>query len=433
MKILFIVESFFPDRYGGTEIYVLNLCHYFKRNNWNVNVLITTSNDQENYTYDGIPIHTFSIPKTADAKELNGLQPPRGIENFIEKLESLKPDVVHFHSLGRAINGYHLMRAKELGYKIVFTPHLGNLFCIKGNLLLYEKYNCNGRVDTTRCMTCLLKSKGHHPIFSTLASLSISVFSENHTLKKRLPPALLQAKHRKEELYRINSNADLIFSIAPWIQRAFEENNIKDSVLIPQGISPIFFENSAAEKMNPKITSLNFIFVGRMHPFKGFHLLTEAWDQLSYNHKHKLHIITSPSGDEDTYFETYKNWAANNRFVIWNENLSQAEVANYLNKIDILILPSLSNEVAPLVILEAATRNIPVVTSDYIAMKDMVIHEKNGLVFKNGDSKALYDCLIRLTTDEKLLFNLTQNMAKPHSMDEIGAIVKRHVERILIA
>jgi glycosyltransferase involved in cell wall biosynthesis len=433
LKIVFIIESFFPHRCGGTEVYVLNLCHYFKKNNWEVNVLITTSSDQKDYLHDGISIHTFSIPLKPNARELNGLQPPRGIDNFVKKLQSIQPQVVHFHSLGRAINGYHLKQAKDLGYKTIFTPHLGNLFCIKGNMRLYEQHNCDGRVDTKRCMTCLLHKKGHHPILSRFAGSGIGTLSEINFLKKQLPPAWQQAKHRKEELCRIEKYADLIFSIAPWIQQAFKQNGIMKSVLIPQGISPVFFVNHNTTKQTSNITSLNFIFVGRMHPFKGFHLLVDAWDQLKDNHDHKLHIITSPSGDENEYFNTYKNWAINNKSVTWNENLSQSEVANYLNKIDVLVLPSISNEVAPLVILEAATRNIPVITSDYIAMKDMVIHEKNGLIFENGDSKSLHHSLRRLEIDEKLLSRLKQNIPVSYSMDDVGTIIKQHIEQILIA
>lgn len=433
MKILFILESFFPHRCGGTEVYVLNLCHFFKKNDWDVNVLITTSSDQTDYIYDGIAIHTFSIPLKPNARELNGLQAPRGINNFTKKLESIQPQVVHFHSLGRAINGYHLKQAKDLGYKTVFTPHLGNLFCIKGNMRLYEQHNCDGRVDTKRCTTCLLQSKGHQPLFSKFTGFGIGALSAINVLKKQLPPAWLQAKHRKEELHRIERYADLIFSIAPWIQQAFKQNGIMNSVLIPQGISPVFFENYITEKKSPSITRLNFIFVGRMHPFKGFHLLVEAWNQLEDNQHHRLHIVTSPSGDENEYFETHRQWAESKKSVIWNENLSQYEVANYLNKIDVLVLPSISNEVAPLVILEAATRNIPVITSDYIAMKDMVIHEENGLIFKNGNSNELYDCLQRFTTDGQLLSRLKQNIPKSHSMDEIGAIIKQHIQKTVMA
>ncbi|TXE09281.1 glycosyltransferase [Gelidibacter salicanalis] len=51
---------------------------------------------------------------------------------------------------------------------------------------------------------------------------------------------------------------------------------------------------------------------------------------------------------------------------------------------DVLILPSVA-EVAPLVILEAATRHIPVIASDYLAMKDMIEPNINGLLFENGN------------------------------------------------
>ncbi|WP_262713414.1 glycosyltransferase [Gelidibacter salicanalis] len=59
-------------------------------------------------------------------------------------------------------------------------------------------------------------------------------------------------------------------------------------------------------------------------------------------------------------------------------------MAVYLDQMDVLILPSVA-EVAPLVILEAATRHIPVIASDYLAMKDMIEPNINGLLFENGN------------------------------------------------
>ena len=123
MKILFTLESFFPSHRAGTEVYVLNLCKYFKTKGYDVSVLITSSEGLEDYFFEGIPIYVFDIPKNAVSEELNGLIPPRGIEAFKVKLIELKPDILHFHSFGRAINSFHLKIAKELGLK-PFSPHI---------------------------------------------------------------------------------------------------------------------------------------------------------------------------------------------------------------------------------------------------------------------------------------------------------------------
>lgn len=109
-SILFTLESFFPYNRAGTEVYVLNLCRYFQNRNWHVEVLIATTEHHKDYYYEGIPVRTFAIPKMPNSKELNGIIQPQGIEGFIERVIEINPDIVHFHSFGRAINGYHLKK-----------------------------------------------------------------------------------------------------------------------------------------------------------------------------------------------------------------------------------------------------------------------------------------------------------------------------------
>ncbi|MDC1505574.1 glycosyltransferase family 4 protein [Winogradskyella sp.] len=423
-SICFALESFFPSQRAGTEVYVLNLCHYFKSNGWEVQVLIATTEEQHHYTYEGIPVYTFAVPKKATAQELNGIKPPRGIEAFKERLIALQPHWVHFHSIGRAINSYHIELAKSLGFKTAFTPHLGGTFCIKGNLRIYNKENCNGQVLENRCMSCVLQAKGLSTPIAKLLGVGISGLTHLNPVKTKLPPALFQAQHRKAELQRIKNHTDVIFAIAPWIQNVFFSNGFKNSILLPQGISPLFFKKDTRQH-KPIQYPVQLVFVGRMHSSKGFHLLTQAWDALDLKgNRAQLHVITNPSGGETAYFEEHKYWAQQHNDVIWNEGFSQEQVANYFNDMDVLILPSISNEVAPLVILEAATRKIPTLASDYIAMKDSIQHGKDGWLFENGNAAALQNLMEDLITTPQKIIEVAANIKSPHSMDEVAAIVE---------
>jgi len=420
-KICFVLEGFFPTNRAGTEVYVLNLCQFLKRNGWDIHVLISTCSGQEDYAFEGIPVHTFSIPLKPDVKELNGLIPPHGIEGFIQRVNEINPDFVHFHSFGRAINGFHLEAVKKLGIKTVYTPHLGGIFCIKGNLMLFESTPCNAKVIESRCIACFVQSQGKPVTTSKIIGSSISFLTK--IVKDRLPSPWYLACHRKAELLRLKLNADLIFSIAPWIQKAFDINGIQNTILIPQGISPLFLEKKEFE-FKPIQNPIHFAFIGRMHPSKGFHLLSKAWDYLSKNEA-ILHVITNPSGEEFDYFEKYKEWAKKKKNVIWNEGFSQQEVLAYISEIDVLVLPSISNEVAPLVILEAASRSIPTIGSDYVAIQDMIEHNNNGLLFSNGNWKGLKLELERIINEDGLLNNLRLNIKTPYSMNQVSQLIEK--------
>ncbi|MFT4802874.1 MAG: glycosyltransferase involved in cell wall biosynthesis [Psychroserpens sp.] len=426
-KIIFVLESFFPTHRAGTEVYVLNLCSYFKLKGWVVQVLVATTQKQKDYVFQDIPVFTFPVPVQATPQELNGLVVPRGIEEFTEVLEAIQPGWVHFHSFGRAINTFHFQRAKELGFKTAFTPHLGGNFCIKGNLRLFEQHNCDGKVDENRCTACFIHSKGINISLSKVVGKGIVMLTKQNPLKKALPPAWFQANHRKQELRRIAQYTDVIFSIAPWIQKAFQANGIENSIYLPQGISPLFFLGERNQH-KPIQKTIHFLFLGRMHPIKGFHFLKQAWEELEGNQYIRLHILTNPSGDEMGYFGTQKSWAVKQANITWKEGFSQQEVADYLNDMDVLVLPSIS-EVAPLVILEAATRKIPTIASDYIAMKESVVHDVNGWLFENGNTAALKILLQEIIDHPEKIMKVSQNISKPYCINQVATIIE---ERLLL-
>ncbi|MBR8535736.1 glycosyltransferase [Carboxylicivirga sediminis] len=421
-KLLFSLESFFPSHRAGTEVYVLNLCHYFKQRGWDVGVLIATSKKLADYHYEDIPVYTFDIPERANAQELNGLIPPRGIEHFTLRIRELQPDIVHFHSFGRAINSFHLEVVKELGIKTAFTPHLGSFFCIKGDVRLFGHSNCDARVDKRRCMSCFLKGKGHSKLTAQLLSSSITQIIKLKALKNHVPATLFLAQHRQQEIERVNQYADIVFSIAPWIQTAFEINGITKAQLIPQGISPVFITSSTIKQFNDSIKKIHFAFIGRMHPIKGFHLLMQAFSNINPE-KACLHVITIKDRNESEYYTKAVNWAKGRTNVIWNENLAPHQIKDYYSKIDCLIQPSV-NEVSPLVSLESLSQKTPILCSNISAFKEQIKEFGGGLLFDKGCHASLAERMNELIKSKTLLRQLSKNIKKPCSMMEVAAIIE---------
>lgn len=425
-KILFALESFFPTYRAGTEVYVLNLCNYFLSKNWEVGVLISTTKEEPDYSYDGIQVYTFKVPIKATVRQLNGLDLPDGIEEFKLRLSQINPTWVHFHSLARAINGFHVAAAKNMGYKVALTPHLSEQFCLKGNMRLFNEKNCDGHVITSRCISCSLQDKGYAKPIAKILGKTVDIATSIEFLKSRLPPAYNQAKHRKAELLRIKKNVDIVFAIAPWIKKAFLLNDVTNVQLIPQGISSIFFKNNTIKDHNKSQTNiLNFVYIGRIHPIKGFHVLKEAWELLDQKDI-CLHVLTNPTGLENEYYDSLKNWGIKKNNVQWVEGSTQEDVANYLNNMQVLLLPSLA-EVAPLVILEAATRQIPVITSDYIAMKDIIQNGVNGWLFENGNAQSLATQLNNIINDPNKIKICSDQISMPISLKDVGKIVEHHL------
>jgi len=410
-KILFALEGFFPEHRAGTEIYVLNLCRYLIEKEWEVAVLISAFIEKK-YVFEGIPVFTFAIPENPDVRELNGLIEPHGLQGFLKKVLEINPSIIHFHSFGRAINSFHLQKVKELGYKAVFTAHLGSLFCVKGSYLLFNKEICNGKVQLNRCMACYLHDKGYSKSKSYAASYLINILFKTQ-LKRLLPPSWNLIICRQSELERLSIYADTIIAIAPWIKKVFSQNGIQKVALVEQGIQII----GQQSVVNTQHIGYNLIFVGRLNQLKGLQLLLQALVNLPRQifHLTIIGIINEPEFREVLYEKAH---SLGN--VTWLENLNRLQVLDEIAKADVLVLPSISNEMAPLVILEAFDCGKPVIGSTYPAIADIVTDGFNGLLFENNNSQSLQNVLQRLIDEPDLLVHLQKNVIAPRNFKEVG-------------
>jgi glycosyltransferase involved in cell wall biosynthesis len=86
----------------------------------------------------------------------------------------------------------------------------------------------------------------------------------------------------------------------------------------------------------------------------------------------------------------------------------------------VVVIPSLV-ETYSLVAREALSAGVPVVSSDGGALPEIVVHERNGLLFRSGDVHALTAALQRLVDDRALLARLAAARTAIPDIDEDAA------------
>ena len=261
-------------------------------------------------------------------------------------------------------------------------------------------------------MVNILHDKGHSKNKSYAASYLINILFKT-PLKRLLPSSWNLIIHRKSELKRLSIFADSIIAIAPWIKKVLNQNEIKNIALVKQGIQL----NSQQKMTNSQHDVLNLIFVGRLHHTKGIHLLLQALENLP---KQFFHLSIIGIINEPLFREVLYNKAITMVNVTWKENLNHLQVIDEITKADVLVLPSISNEMAPLVILEAFECGKPVIGSTYPAIADMVTDGFNGLLFENNNVKSLTQCLQRLLDEPDLLPRLQSNIQPPRSFEDVA-------------
>jgi glycosyltransferase involved in cell wall biosynthesis len=93
------------------------------------------------------------------------------------------------------------------------------------------------------------------------------------------------------------------------------------------------------------------------------------------------------------------------------------QIAEVLDGMDALVVPSLWHENMPLVSLSAQAAACPLIASDIGGLSDVVVHETNGLLFEPGSSVALAQLIMRVLTEKDLLSRLSSQAVHPLDME----------------
>ena len=101
------------------------------------------------------------------------------------------------------------------------------------------------------------------------------------------------------------------------------------------------------------------------------------------------------------------------------------QLGDVLGEIDVLVVPSLWFENAPLVIQSAYAAGIPVVGTNVAGIAELVRDGKNGLLFPRGDEQGLAACMKRFIDEPRLLAELRDNIEPVKTIEDNGAELEK--------
>jgi glycosyltransferase involved in cell wall biosynthesis len=151
---------------------------------------------------------------------------------------------------------------------------------------------------------------------------------------------------------------------------------------IHTGVDTEFFSPQSREgsrkKLGLSFTSTLFLFVGRLHPWKGIGEVVEVARLCP-----DIGFVFVGPGPVPVH-------PANCSFV---GTKTPKEVRDWLNAADCLVLPT-HTEAVPTSVMEAFACGLPAVTTDVGGCPEIVEHGKNGLIVPVRDVKALKDAVM---------------------------------------
>ncbi len=427
MKIIFCLNHFLPQQVAGTEIYTSSLIRELQTHKTECLVLIPNYGETQDKTYwiDGIRVIQYAEPSVIDRSLNMGRRPPEGLDSYLRILQSEQPDVIHFQEVagGNGMTMFHLKAAKSTGAKLIITFHLAGYSCRTGDLMFRQKELCNGLIDEERCMVCYLQHRGYEKIGAPLAAVSGMLYKagvNTSFMSNRVGTSLsfpFIINDLRKTLHEIATICDKVVLLTRWYYDILLKNGIAAEKLeiITQGLP---LKDTAVEdprSVNDK--PLRLIFIGRISPLKGLHLLIDAMKLIDCR-RVSLHIYGSSTDQQ--YEKQCKISSVSMPNIKWMGQLGQVDVIPTIQRYHALVLPSTFSEMSPLVIQEAFAAGIPVIASNTYGNAEQVTDGLNGLLFAFNDAEALSQSILQLADKPDLLSRLRKGIDIPKSFGQIG-------------
>lgn len=349
---------------------------------------------------------------------------------FGEILDDFRPDVVHaahllYHSIGYAAI------CEELDLPFFMTLFDFWLMCPRFGQRRYLDGSLCATIEPERCARCMAGFK--HRATSTerhvgraLAGLRGAIGVDLAPLAKRvaggsaaprpsapfvepeLDPLWLVALAERERAIREELVPRVAGFVAPshFLESEFLAWGLpaERTHFLRTGIDLAPFERPVQKHDHDGVS---FGFIGTIVPHKGPDVFVEAFeclDPLLQADCFSRFHVWGPGDHAPDYAadlerrvhehsETYGN-------ATWWGRLERGDLHAALARIDVLVVPSLWYENAPLVILEALASKTPVIVSDLGGMAELALESGMGLTFTAGDVGALIELMESLIQDE---------------------------------
>lgn len=373
---------------------------------------------------------------------------------FLQFLEINRPEVVHFHSL-IGLCGSLLEVAKGLNVSTVVSLHNYWFICPRSDFLRHSESDyalCPGPEAEHHCaaciipldptahrkvlmrhrLKCLIKRSGHIKRF--IQKRQMDFFRRAHRylrIRENTPrwPANRQPSWEEIVGYRYREkflkdqlleNADLIIAVSRAVKQRFAEHGIpkRKIKVLHSGIKQAEALESFARRSRARVGSpLTFAFFGPVLPYKGVHVLIDAFNRLPTG---SARLLIFGTGDARYILRLMKKA---NRFVEFKgafRNLTQI-----FPHFDVAVVPPIWHDNAPLVVLEALAARKPIIGARIGGIPDFVTDGNNGFLFEAGDAADLAGKMRSLIDSPESVERLKENIRTPKSMSQHAAELER--------
>ncbi len=433
MRILHVVHAFPPEQSAGAELYTRAIA---RRQAALHDVAIFTAE-----TLSGAPDGTVverrdgdvlvaSVANRRAAASLERAWNRPDLEAaFGRFVGAWRPDVVHFQHLMNHSAGYPGL-ARSHGAATVMTLHDFWMVCgRRGQMLRAGGARCDHAVPE-ECAACLsaepagrsaAEARAGRAIEGVRRITGIDLLPLARRLRlgfrrpgRAVSPGDLAGRVRA--MGRVAGSVQLFTSPSRFLMDVFIRHGFPADRIVwsPNGIETGDFEPGT----RPPGARLRVGFVGTLAEPKGLHVLVEA-ARLLPSGGFEFHV----HGDDRVRSEyaAAMRRRARGLPVTFHGAFAPGEAGRIYAGLDVLVVPSIWFENAPLTVLQAFAAAVPPLASRLGGLREMIRDGDDGLLFETGDAADLARTLERCRRDSDLLPRLAAARPQVRSVEEDAA------------
>ena len=443
MRIVQLVNGLPPEALGGTETYAAALAKELARQGHAVSVFSRCARPQQpEYELQTTTVENVEITHINNTLRKNSTfaetyRNDAIAARFGALLDRFVPDIVHVQHL-MYLSTTCVHEAVRRAIPVVMTLHDYWLICQRGRFLKPDLSVCPGQTDTG-CAQCF--SHVLDPRLSRLHGL-LKPLLKNSWLRTRLrrlnaarvvsrsvsPAAQDQVRARMTHVRELCESVALFLAPSRFLRQQFVAFGVPEEQIVFHECGLQTTHLRVAEK-SPQKGRLTFGYIGVVDPVKGVDLLVNAFQTLPHA---DLHIY----GGEAAYApypneRRFRSQLANSPHIRYMGRYDNRELGRILAGIDVVVVPSIWYENAPLVIREAFLARTPVITADFGGMREWVRDGVDGLLFQARDVADLRRQIARCITEPDLVPRLSQAFPAVRSIAEDAALLAQHYRRLV--
>lgn len=420
MHILKIIHGYPPNYNAGSEVYSQSICNELSKHH-RVSVFTREENPyspdftvRHEIANDNLNFYFVNNPQGKDGYRHKQLD-----DNFAKLISDIKPDIAHIGHLNHLSTGL-VDELNKQKIPIVFTLHDFWLMCPRGQFLtrsIGKEHNfqlCSGQQDHKCASDC-------YRVY----------FSGNEQDEEQDIENWSHWTHQRMiETKAIIDKVDLFIAPSNYLRNRFitdfgvSENKI---IFLDYGFPTEYLTQT--EKSNEK-TNFTFGYIGTHITSKGVNQLIEAFKEIE--EPATLKIYGRHNGQSTNALKLLAA-TSKNKIEFVGEYINHNLANDVFSKVDCIVVPSIWAENSPLVIHEAQSCKVPVITADFGGMKEYVQHKVNGLLFEHRNTNSLKEQLRFAIANPNLLkqfgergYLFSEDGSVPNIQDHCKELVKTY-------